>query len=268
MTISRFTFDDIDAFLKTCAGEGLTCDRWECEFLLQAFPQGCFVYKDDGQPVAFVTSIAYGSNGWLGNLIVISDWRGRGIGKILTEYAIESLRSAGVQSVWLAATEAGKRIYQRFGFVEVDTINQWMGFGQSGKLCDMPGMDISQMISVDLACWGYRRDSLIANIAGHGTVIAGPDAFLIAQQWNYGYFQLGPWVGKNFEIIEELFKTALIRIGPSNPIFSYVPFRNVSAAMLLTAQGFKIMGSSTLMCLGDAAYNPRNIFGLASLGLG
>ena len=269
MSVSRFASEDIDVFLETCAGEELTCDRWEFDFLLHAFPQGCFVYRVNGLPVAFVTAIAYGTSGWFGNLIVRSDWRGKGIGKILSDCAIESLRSAGVETVWLAATEAGKRLYHGLGFFEVDTINQWIGFGQSGSQCDSPGMAVDQMISLDLACWGERREVLIDTVYRHGTVFAGKDSFLVAQRWGYGYFQLGPWVSENFEIAEELFKEALIRIGPTNPIFSYVPFRNVSAAVLLSSHGFKIVGSSTLMCLGsDAAYNPGYIFGLASLGLG
>lgn len=269
MSIDSFTFADIDEFLNMSADEGLSCDRWEFEFLLQAFPQGCFVYKNNGLPAAFVTSIAYGASGWLGNLIVRKDWRGRGIGKVLTECTIESLWSAGVQTIWLAATEAGKRIYQELGFVEVDTINHWMGFGQNGQPWDTSGMIVDRMISLDQVCWGDRRDALIAAVSSRGTVISGPDSFLVTQQWNYGFFQLGPWVGSGFEMLEKLFKAALVRIGPTNPIFSYVPFRNVSAAMLLISHGFKIMGSSTLMCLGsDATYNPRHIFALASLGLG
>ena len=188
---------------------------------------------------------------------------------MLTKCAIESLLSAGVQSIWLSATEAGKWIYQGLGFVEVDTINQWVGFGQAGKVCDRPGMDVDTMISLDRACWGDRRETLVAAISGHGRVIAGPDSFLVMAQWNYGFVQLGLWVGNRFEIMEDLLNAALARVGPNNPVFSCSPLRNVAAATMLSTHGFVIIASSTLMCLGsNVSYVPRQIFGLASPGLG
>ena len=264
-----FSMDDVYIFLETYTSEGSLYDKWEPEFFLRVFPQGCFVYKDKGQPVAFVTSIAYGASGWLGNLIVRKDYRGRGIGKMLTECAIKSLRSAGVQSIWLSATEAGKWIYQGLGFVEVDVINQWMGLGHTGKPWDMPGMDVDKMISLDAGCWGDRREPMIKAISQHGRVIAGPDSFLVIQQWNHGFVQLGPWVVGKVERARGMLDAALAQIGPTSPVFSYVPSLNVAAAMLLVERHFIITQRNTLMCLGsDTAYSPMHIFGLANPSFG
>jgi ribosomal protein S18 acetylase RimI-like enzyme len=267
--IDRFTPDDIDQFLRTCASEGSVCDKWELEFLLRTFPQGCFVCKDNGQPMAFVTSIAYGTSGWLGNLIVSKDYRGRGLGKMLAKCVVEVLMSAGVRSIWLSATEAGKGIYQGLGFVEVDRINQWVGFGRVGKVRHMPGMDVDTMISLDRECWGDRRTTMVDSISRHGRVMAGPNSFLVISQWDYGLFQLGPWVGNRFEVMEGLLSAALVQIGPNNPVFSCTPFRNVAAATLLASNDLVIIESSALMCLGSTvSYVPKQIFGFAGPSLG
>ena len=268
--IRRFEFEDIAAFMKAYADEGSSCDPWEFGFLLQTFPQGCFVCKVKEQPVAFITSIAYGTTGWIGNLIVGKSFRGRGIGKTLTKHALESLRLAGVQSIWLSATEPGRWIYQGFGFVEVDTINQWVGFGQAGKLRDAPpGMDIERMKLLDSAYWGDNRGALIEAVCQQGKVISALDSFLVMRPWNADFVQFGPWCGRRIEIVEGLFKAALIRVGPDNPAFTFVPSRNSAAAELLAEHDFEVIASSALMCLGSAAdYAPTHIFGLASPSLG
>ncbi len=256
--------------MEIYASEGSICDKWQFEFLLREFPEGCFVCKDAGEPVAFVTSIAHGRSGWIGNLIVRQDSRGRGIGKTLTTCAMEALRSAGVRTIWLAATEAGRWIYQKMGFVAVDTINQWIGFGRAG-LTQRASMDLDSMLSLDLACWGDRREKLMGMVSEQGKVIACGNSFLVMQQWSCGMAQLGPWVGVDTppELVEELLKAALAQIGPDTAVFSYVPFRNVVAAMLFAAYDFLIIESHTLMCLGsDAAYAPRHIFSLGSPALG
>ena len=275
LEIAPVTRHDIGAFLGIYARNDspLVCDGWEIEFLLGVFPQGCFVCRDAGVPVAFVTSIAYGKSGWIGNLIVAKAWRGRGIGTRLTACAIDALNAAGVGSIWLASTEAGKGIYRGSGFVAVDEIHTWVGSGRAGTPCGSAGMDVDRMASLDRSHWGERRDVLLEAVCRRGTVTAREDAFLVSRRWNYGFSQLGPWSGGSIDCRSqgELLESALVRIGAGRRVFCYVPSGNRTAAALFPAHGFvrSLSGSFTLMCLGgEATYNPGEIFGLASPALG
>jgi hypothetical protein len=65
--------------------------------------------------VAF--SIAFGATGWLGNVAVDPDARGQRVGTAVSAAAGDALRGAGVSTVVLTATDLGRPIYDRLGFV-------------------------------------------------------------------------------------------------------------------------------------------------------
>jgi ribosomal protein S18 acetylase RimI-like enzyme len=61
-------------------------------------------------------AVRYGECGFLGELIVIEDRRGRGIGRRLLESAIEYLHDAGCRSIYLDGEEKAIPLYERIGF--------------------------------------------------------------------------------------------------------------------------------------------------------
>src|SRR5215831_2576591 len=61
-------------------------------------------------------AVSFGSTGWIGNVAVAPEARGRGIGTAVSEAAVDWLRQAGVTTVLLTATEMGRPIYERLGF--------------------------------------------------------------------------------------------------------------------------------------------------------
>jgi ribosomal protein S18 acetylase RimI-like enzyme len=129
MIIDRFRHEDLTAFLTLAAEENWICGQGEFDFLLRQFPQGCLAARIDDTPVAFITAIKYGTSGWIGNLIVRRDLRGKGIGNVLMRKALAVLLDAGARTIWLTASEAGKSIYERLGFGAVDLVERWYGTG-------------------------------------------------------------------------------------------------------------------------------------------
>lgn len=95
MVIRLFCNEDIGEFLSLAADEGWISDAWEVDFLRRNFPAGCLVCRNKGIPVAFLTSIKYEKSGWIGNLIVRKEWRGRGLGSALLDRALVVLDEAG-----------------------------------------------------------------------------------------------------------------------------------------------------------------------------
>jgi ribosomal protein S18 acetylase RimI-like enzyme len=65
-----------------------------------------------------------GPKAYLDHLVVASDWRRRGIGRALLEYAIEQARAAGASRIDLTANtekQAGRALYRSLGFQDRDT---------------------------------------------------------------------------------------------------------------------------------------------------
>jgi ribosomal protein S18 acetylase RimI-like enzyme len=266
MNIDWFRHDDVDVFLELAAAEGWICDRWEFDFLLRTFPLGCLVERANGRAVAFVTSIKYGRSGWIGNLLVREELRGKGSGAALMQEALNSLVEAGAETVWLTASEQGKSIYERLGFVAIDTIKRWTGLGREGDAAVIRGISTAQMVVLDQAGWGDRREAIIAAVAERGMVCGGYDGFLVAQPLTVG-IQVGPWGCSSREAAAKHLDKALATAGAGTRVFLDVPVRNVAASALLYARGFRVNRTNTLMYLGHTPdYNPEHVYALASMG--
>jgi predicted N-acetyltransferase YhbS len=70
---------------------------------------------EDGRIVGTGASVGFGTTGWIGGIAVTEQARGRGLGRALTEAAIDALGPRG--TYLLLASELGRPIYDRLGFV-------------------------------------------------------------------------------------------------------------------------------------------------------
>lgn len=55
----------------------------------------------------------------------LSQFRGRGLGKIMTQHLIREAQKNGSQQIYLVASEAGERIYQKMGFKNHGTLQSY-----------------------------------------------------------------------------------------------------------------------------------------------
>ena len=262
--VSPFLETDIAPFLALANEEGWICGRWEFEFLLQTFPEGCFVCREMGTPLGFVNSVRYGKSGWIGNLLVHPDVRRHGVGRELMERSISALLKSGVETVWLTASVEGAGLYRKLGFAPIDTIKRWTGKGGGGKPGKPVSLDLESVREIDSAGWGDRRDSLLRVTCGRGRLYSSSGGFLCCQQWEDGT-QIGPWGCLIGGQAEQLLDQALA--GAGERVFLDVPAGNHAAAALLTERNFAIKGSNVLMYLGaEPPYQPEKVFALASMG--
>jgi len=264
MPVQAFTASDIPRFLALAAREGWVCERWELQFLLIHFAQGCRVWRDNGVAEGYVTSIGYGRSGWIGNLLVTPDKRRKGIGRTLMQAAVLALLHAGVETVWLTASEEGVELYRALGFHQLDTVERWVGKGSgTGKVSAAP-LDLEWVRAIDRAGWGDRRDPLLQVTCGRGALVNTSGGFLCRQPWESGV-QIGPWGCIIDAQAEELFDGALA--ASAGRVFLDVPAGNHAAGRLLKDRGFRVKGRTALMYLGaPPPYQPGNIYALGSMG--
>ena len=266
MDIERFTHDDIGPFLRYASAEKWISTEWELKFLLDTFSEGCFACRAGGLPIAFVTSIKYDKSGWIGNLIVDESLRGKGIGSSLMERALEALRQAGAETVWLTASADGKPIYERLGFCELDVINRWKGTGFTGRPERTGEISLKEAIALDGLGWGDRRDALLSATFARGKVFGVEGGFLV-MQGDGALVQGGPWVCTDDGKAPILLDSVLAdNAGPGEIMFD-VPGKNRAASTLLLSRGFAVTGRTSLMYCGAVpAYKPEIVYALGSMG--
>jgi GNAT superfamily N-acetyltransferase len=259
-----FVEADIDPFLELAGREGWISGRWEMEFLLQSFPQGCFVWREAAISQGYLTSIRYGRSGWIGNLLVHPEGRRHGIGRGLMERAISELLKNGAETIWLTASAEGAGLYQKLGFVPIDSINRWCGKAALNRDLKPQPLDLDFVRSVDRVGWGDRRETLLRETCSRGTLHTSSGGFICSQKLAGGT-HLGPWgclIGAQAgQLLDRV-------LAPGDEdFFLDVPAGNFAAAELLSQRGFGVRGSNLLMYLGDRPlYQPGNIYALASMG--
>ena len=61
-----------------------------------------------------------GVRGYIANVYTKPEYRGRGIATSLIDKLVEEAKARGVKKLWLAASEMGRPVYIKYGFVETD----------------------------------------------------------------------------------------------------------------------------------------------------
>jgi len=119
--------EDLDGALRlsTQAGWNQTPADWRR--LLDLSPEGCFAGRLDGSLVATATLASYGARvHWVGMVLVDEACRGKGFGGTMLARTLEHGRSLG-GTVGLDATDLGRPVYLKQGFVDVAPIDRWSG---------------------------------------------------------------------------------------------------------------------------------------------
>jgi GNAT superfamily N-acetyltransferase len=70
----------------------------------------------DGVIAGCANGLLQGQVGWLGNIIVLPAFRGRGIGSALTHHLVEFFQRQGISHQLLIATQLGQPVYEKTGF--------------------------------------------------------------------------------------------------------------------------------------------------------
>src|SRR3954471_8897872 len=108
----------------------------------------------------------FGATGWIGALGVIGAVRRRGVGTALTEAAVTWLREHGARTVLLYATEAGRPVYDRVGFVSDGQAQAWRDVAPPPTAGPPPGVrplgpqDGGAVRALDAAATGEDRSSV------------------------------------------------------------------------------------------------------------
>jgi len=106
-----------------------------------------FVAERDSRAIGTVLCWKYGAEtSSLGMVIVSPAHQGYGIGRRLTEMALEEL---GTRATLLHATEAGRPLYEKLGFAPVGMLHQHQGAASQPPLLELPARERLRPLGVN-----------------------------------------------------------------------------------------------------------------------
>ncbi len=236
--------------------EQLFQDQWWAHF---------FVLRAAGLPLGFASAVAYRESGWIGNLLVDPERRGRGLGAALFDFAVARLRQARVQRIWLTASLSGLPIYQRRGFGVLDRVERWQGQGLGGGESPRQAR-LDELIACDTHCWGEDRSPLITALAMPATILQQGESLALLQP-DPNAWQVGPWLSPTRCPRENrlLLLQALERTPAERPLVVDL-LRSSGMGPLLRSAGFVMTGSNELIYSGEEPTPLEGVIALASLG--
>lgn len=240
-----------------------------CRFAREALAGEVFVAARDGELLGASGCASFGASGWVGAVAVVPAARRAGLGQALTEAAVAWLRDRGAATIHLYATEMGRPIYQRLGFVPEGTCVSLGGSRRRPRR--PPGVraaradDLPAALALDREATGEVRAGLLTALWPGSALVAEHDGqvvgFHLAAPWRPGGATVAADPASGFALLGA---TGGGRDGML-PALS-VPEDNAAAIRAMERLGHSERSRATRMRLGPpVAWRPEAIFSTFNL---
>jgi GNAT superfamily N-acetyltransferase len=218
-----------------------------------------------GKMVGCANGLLNQATGWLGNIIVLPEYRRQGIGSALTEYLVEYFLKQGCSSQVLVATKLGEPVYTKLGF----TIRSTYTFLRSTRAILAkptphirkvePG-DLEAIRELDREITREKRSAFLERFLAGGWVCQTDTRDQLA-----GFFlpdlASGPVIAQDADAGMELLQFKLGR-GCNSVV---VPSANQPALDFLLGAGFQVGSTAPRMTLGpELDWKPGGVFSRGS----
>ena len=152
--LRTFTVADLPQLLDLSFSANWNQLEQDWRNLLSLAPAGCIGVEEDGRIVASATGVAYGGElAWIGMVLTRPECRGRGYASQLMRQLLEHLQTPCIK---LDATDLGRPIYEKLGFVEEYVVERWMG-----QLPAAPVITYPPDPELDRLAFGADRSALL-----------------------------------------------------------------------------------------------------------
>jgi ribosomal protein S18 acetylase RimI-like enzyme len=223
---------------------------------------GSFIVETDGLRIGHVFTIAYGSLGWIGLLIVRTEYRNRGVGRLLMQKAIDYLLSCGVHTIDLDAVPEVSGLYRQLGFFDRFDSLRFMGISRKASYSAnksasrMRERQIVEVAGFDARYFGADRTRVLRKLLeAHPQYCfvlhedSDVTGYLMCRRAETGY-NVGPFVCSSVHAAEELLSKCLDSLPSNAPVYAGVPAVNNKTVELLQGFGFKQYSKSIRMRMG------------------
>lgn len=271
--IRRFTLADVPfgMMLTDMAEWHRSAPDWVRLIRLQ--PDGAFLAVADGIPAGTGALLSFGRVAWVHSVIVLPDFRGRGIGETLMRACLDFVRARAVPTTKLDSVDGVEPFYARLGFREEYPSWRLLAQAAPGKprAARMMPRDHAAVFAFDREMTGLDRSAALrALLADH------PDrafvsrrkgkvrGFIIARRGEHRD-PIGPWVADPDDpgLAADLLGSALTTA--KDRTFRLCVGGYHDAALKIAEElGFERGGHSTRMFLGSPFVEGRGAYGMIS----
>ncbi len=246
-------------------------NQLHCDWLrvLNYEPGGCFAAFSGDRLVGTVTSTSYGNDlGWIGMMLVHSDFRRRGIATELMRRSISYLKKEKeVKCIKLDATPVGQSVYAQLGFVVDWSFHRWELTSDLHQQPSVPHLQdnhsIDQITDLDHVAFGVDRTRWLASLTEASELNATKTGFGMIRSGRIASY-LGPVVASTTDGAEQLVRSLLKRTG--GRVFWDIPGPNLAAQSLAKQFGFQPVRQLTRMSLGKMHFVPDMLLQYAIAG--
>jgi predicted N-acetyltransferase YhbS len=257
--------DDLTAAARIYREVGFRFDLIDDLKLVQSLGGAVYVARMGGEVIGVSSCLPFERTGWIGGVAVASVHERRGLGTALTHMALQALRSQGVKTALLHATEVARPLYLRTGFLPEGEYIALRGRAlaeneHSTSIMIRPGAaaDLPAILRLDAEATAESRGALLRELWPHGSRVAFETSTGGAEGTVRGY-SLHQRRGAVAAVIadEESVGAALLskalrenRVGLGEPMRVSVPEGNQRSRAYLASLGFEESLRTTRMRLG------------------
>ena len=128
-----------------------------------------FIAVENNRIVGFGNIFLFDKHSWLGNIIIKSDFRGKGYGTEITKFLMNFSIEKGAESLRLFATKDGFPIYKKLGFAIEEyykfyRLNDKRTVDCSINLIECNERVFSQVLDLDFSVNGENREKLLRKL--------------------------------------------------------------------------------------------------------
>lgn len=256
------TIDDIDLAmnLKDQVGWNQTPD--DIRRLVEYEPDGCFIAELDGTPVGTVSTTSYGTKlAWIGMMLVLPEYRRRGIARKLMQTSIDYLQRRGVTCVKLDATPLGQPLYEQLGFHAEWGFQRWERAGENVPAFPLGGDLSTRLVAIDEVAFGADRSGWLTSVAPGCRVFSSQSTFGMLRPGSVATY-LGPVVSDDSSEVTTMVGEMLS--AAEGRVFWDIPTGHELSEQLAAKYGFQPVRQLLRMWRGEAnvAGRPEMQFGL------
>lgn len=274
LTIEPMTNGDVPFAMELadCEGWGHVPCEYERKILLD--PEGSFVARIEGAEAGIITTVKYGTYGFLGNLIVQEQHRKEGVGERLMRHAIAYLLSQKVRSIELDGVMAAVSLYRRLGFRDKYlSIRLFRPADENGEITPVKQKQgAASAFALDKRLTGIVRRHLLEGmlednpgcLITHGTPVAG---YTMVRLRGGGLHAIGPLIAQDRKVADSLLSAVLGAYGDKR-LWIGVPEPNYRMVQTLVARGFRYSPPSLRMYFGPRLDYEKYMFGICGPGVG
>ena len=205
-----------------------------------------------------------GKIGWLANIIIVDDYRGKGLGFEMTKFLVEFLSEKGAETQLLIATDLGEKVYQKIGFKKISDYLRFesqvdFDYTQTNAIRPLKPSDLENTYKLDQEVNDENRQHIIDKYYKTGLGYFTENKELLG--FYLPDFSRGLVLAWNKEVGIELLKLKHSKKGKR----TMVPIENIDAINFFKSNGFKEGNKCSRMILGkENNWNPEFIYSYGS----